>query len=573
MISKTAADIWKDYDPVKESLDIKIISEWEEEGIRFKEVYFTGRSIENGRSRIYAVYSTPVGSGKNPGILHIHGGGQTVNIEWLKFWGGLGYAALSYNWGGEWPNREKYTLWGPFTYANHKKVEPIATKHPSQAYDSWYEWTLAARRAVTFLESQPEVDREKIGVFGISMGGSLVWRIAATDERLKAACAIYGCGWEEQAETFKYGEGVVSEEEKPEVLRWNTQMAPQAYAPYLKAPILYLSGTNDFWGNMERAFDTLDAVPADIERRQAFTPGFNHHIGAGFVMNLPLWMDRWLKTGKDWPQTPRLQISLDSEGVPAAVLLAENMEDIRGVETCYSVENPNAYFRHWRKTESRKMEGSWIASLPVADTGKQVFAFANIAYGSGIVISSNLSVAVPAELGSAKATDSPSGILFDASGELDSDTAGWVTNSPGTNPIPPVPVPLKTIRWKDGRKALALQGNYSLHTYKVGDSKWRGRRGAKLHLQVLSRKDDCFSVVAGCMKGAVDRGTSETFYSSVYIEGKEEWQVIELPESAFHSNEGEDVLKDWSGINYLQIKKPDTQWADAHILFTDIQWV
>lgn len=47
-------------------------------------------------------------------------------------------------------------------------------------------WALGARRALTFLEQQPEVNAEKLGVYGHFMGGKLTVMTAAADDRVKA---------------------------------------------------------------------------------------------------------------------------------------------------------------------------------------------------------------------------------------------------------------------------------------------------------------------------------------------------------------------------------------------------
>jgi dipeptidyl aminopeptidase/acylaminoacyl peptidase len=65
--------------------------------------------------RVYAISSAPIGKKSLPGVLHIHGGGQTVSPGWLRFWNDRGYAALTFNWGGEWPGRDKFTNWGKLT--------------------------------------------------------------------------------------------------------------------------------------------------------------------------------------------------------------------------------------------------------------------------------------------------------------------------------------------------------------------------------------------------------------------------------------------------------------------------
>ena len=52
-----------------------------------------------------------------------------------------------------------------------------------------YLLTLGARRGLTFLEQQAQVDPERIGVYGHSMGGNLTVYVAGTDNRVKFRAA------------------------------------------------------------------------------------------------------------------------------------------------------------------------------------------------------------------------------------------------------------------------------------------------------------------------------------------------------------------------------------------------
>ena len=45
------------------------------------------------------------------------------------------------------------------------------------------------------LATRPEVDRERIGITGISWGGYLTCIVAGIDDRLKCAVPVYGCGF------------------------------------------------------------------------------------------------------------------------------------------------------------------------------------------------------------------------------------------------------------------------------------------------------------------------------------------------------------------------------------------
>ena len=47
-------------------------------------------------------------------------------------------------------------------------------------------------RALDYLCSRPDVDKERIGMTGRSGGGSYSWTVAALDERVKVVCPIAG---------------------------------------------------------------------------------------------------------------------------------------------------------------------------------------------------------------------------------------------------------------------------------------------------------------------------------------------------------------------------------------------
>lgn len=70
---------------------------------------------------------------------------------------------------------------------------PVDTWTPDAAASprnsAWFLCALGARRALTFLERQPEADGERLGVYGHSMGGKITVLTAAADWR--ATCAAH----------------------------------------------------------------------------------------------------------------------------------------------------------------------------------------------------------------------------------------------------------------------------------------------------------------------------------------------------------------------------------------------
>lgn len=248
----TPEAVWAGFDPRKEPLEVEVLKRWTEHGAVHTEFTFTGMTHEGPKVRVYALSSAPEGKKGLPGVLHVHGGGQTVSPYWLRFWNDRGYAALTFNWGGVWPDRDKFTDWGKLTQGNHKDAgaRAMATK-PTVRDSSWYLWTRISRRALTCLERMEGVDPERLGVFGVSVGGSIVWPMAAMDDRVKAACAIYGVGWNTYPDEIGVPDPQAGD---AEASTWRRAMEPESYARLVRRPVLFLDATNDQHGKMDWSY-------------------------------------------------------------------------------------------------------------------------------------------------------------------------------------------------------------------------------------------------------------------------------------------------------------------------------
>ena len=89
---KSIDDLWAGFDPRALPLEIDVIDSRDEGDTHLETIYFTGEVFEGEKTRIFAYLGRPrQPAGKIPGILHIHGGGQTANIDWVRFWVHRGY--------------------------------------------------------------------------------------------------------------------------------------------------------------------------------------------------------------------------------------------------------------------------------------------------------------------------------------------------------------------------------------------------------------------------------------------------------------------------------------------------
>ena len=197
--------LWAGYDPRAEPLDVRIVREWQEDGLTLRYVVYAIGTFRGKPARMVAFYGFPTDGTKLPAVMHMHGGGQRAFLQVVKRYAKRGYATLSVNWGGREMEGAKpddpNTNWGAVDptqnnvagYSNLLPQDNTIDPFPSARNNNWFLLTVGCRRGITFLEQQPEVDADRIGVFGHSMGGRLTGLVSGSDERVKAASPYSNC--------------------------------------------------------------------------------------------------------------------------------------------------------------------------------------------------------------------------------------------------------------------------------------------------------------------------------------------------------------------------------------------
>ena len=198
--------------PRKDVLDTKVVQEWEQDGIVYRYVTYHIGNFKGKPARMAAFFGFPKGEQEVARLCcKSHGGGQRAFLNEVEFYAKRGYACLSINWGGREMENAKdgdpNTDWGAVDptqknvpgYFNLKPGDKYLDPFESPRNNNWYLLTLGARRGLTFLEQQPEVDADRLGVYGHSMGGNLTIYVAGTDNRVKAAApSVGGSGFRTQ---------------------------------------------------------------------------------------------------------------------------------------------------------------------------------------------------------------------------------------------------------------------------------------------------------------------------------------------------------------------------------------
>lgn len=423
-------ELWAGYDPTAEPLEVEITRTWDEGPIRYEQLFFTGETWEGEKVRVFAYRGVQADGSKLPGILHIHGGGQRASLDWVKFWAKRGYAAVSHDFAGRDGERDPAisTDWATAPGNMLKPTLPTTTVDPTPRYSAWYHWILVARRALTLLEQTPQADPAKLGVFGISVGGTLTWMVAGSDARVTAAAPIYGAG----QNSYTYPWQTPADLTDPNQIRFRDTLEPEAYAPLVTCPLLFMNASNDHHGRLDLSMRTLELVTRSAMLREIYTPRAIHHIGLAEAGDLPLWMDLHLKgRGRAWPASPRLDATV-TDGVVRLTVTTDDPMNVNGVQIYYGLNNPIPVSRFYRTLHPAFDNGGvWNAAAPIAGTEDTLYAFANVSYNTGVRLSTRLLRIGPEQLTGAVPTLMHSAGLIDA---MDDDAA-WFWWNADTDPL------------------------------------------------------------------------------------------------------------------------------------------
>jgi acetyl esterase/lipase len=399
-LPSSVQELWADFDPRREPLETEVVREWREDGGVYRHVRFRIGEFKGRPARMAAIYGFPEPRQRPlPAVMHIHGGGQRGSLSEVKFLVARGYAGLSVNWGGDGDGKGPFnavegaqpgdpnTDWAAVdpTQLNARAYSTLQPG-PGQHYEdrqhpknnNWYLLTLGCRRGLTFLEQQPEVDADRLGVHGYSMGGNLTMYVAGTDARVKVAVpAVGGQGWRWQAHDFLGQTARPQDVVDGDVECFRRTLSFESYAPLIRGPVLHRSATNDFHGWMDDVYRTNALIPNPLTR-YSWSPHFNHRLTPEVAVTLPLWLDQHLKAGPALPETPALECRLKTaDGMPVCRVTADPRWPAERCEVFYSVD-PDPRARFWRSAEVTRDGDAFAARLPLDSLDRPVFAFANV---------------------------------------------------------------------------------------------------------------------------------------------------------------------------------------------------
>ena len=568
--------LWAGYDPRSELLDVEVVRQWQEDGLTLRYVTYHIGTFKGKPATMAAFYGFPTDGRQLPALMHMHGGGQRAFLHIVKRYAKRGYAVLSVNWGGR-PMEDAHpddpnTNWGAVDptqnnvggYSNLLPQDNTIDPFPSARNNNWFLLTVGCRRGITFLEQQAEVDADRIGVFGHSMGGRLTGLVAGVDERVKAASpSVGGSGF---LQTNLWGLPGSARPVDGDKDLFRKTIAGQSHLKRVRCPILFLSASNDFNAPMDFVEKGMNLVPHE-RKRTTYAPHLNHRFTPETEVARPLWFDAQLQKRFQFPRSPTAKLILNQDsGIPIFRVVPDTSLPIQRVDVYYGYER-DPRNRFWADGRATSKGGVWTAECPVLDLDEPLFAFANVYYklaehqrleGDPETFAISVSgAAYPDALRDAKvkATEQSRCLIDDFSRGFHD----WYTLN------------------------INNRHHWFLSTRKLADPRWEAPRGAKLSFEI--EPTEAGNTLAVELKTDSWRGYSgrqpDTWTALVPL-AKTGRQRVELAVNDFTNSAGK-TLDDWYGITELIFQsgsksphlsaKDLTSWRGEVPGFFDLRWI
>lgn len=338
-----------DITPLTTNVTYRIV---EDDGA-IQSILFENEPYQGKPTEVFAYLGVPKGQGKTvPGMVCLHGGGGTAFKEWVALWNQRGYAAIAIDFGGRGGDGNRLPNGGP----EQDHEAKFSTTAPWE--DMWtYHAISAVIRANTLLRSLPSVDAARIGITGISWGGYLTCIAAGLDPRFACAIPVYGCGFL-QRNSADVWMTIFAEMTPEQRATWHARCDPSMYLPQATAPMLFVSGTNDFAYPLD-SLEQSCALPKGPVTRCVRRAMPHSHQDGWAPAEIHLFTEQHLNKGEPLPTIlPSVQAddTLRSE--------FRSVRPVRQAYLLYTTDRTKQLDREWHQTPAIINQGSIEATLP-----------------------------------------------------------------------------------------------------------------------------------------------------------------------------------------------------------------
>ena len=332
-------------------LNARVLKTTEQDGIVIEEVQFHSEMDGEKSVDIFALFGYPKGAQHLPAFVWNQSSMAPAGPYFVELGAKRGYAVLCIDY----PLRG-YRSTGGYS-VNGLEVGDDPRKAPLA------HCAIALLKGVTFLESRPEVDRDRIGMAGASWGGFMTTLMVGVDARLKVGSCFFGTG------NLQLGcawfEGPCADPVYAE--RWRSTLDPAWRLAGVKTPISWCTGTNDNFYWMPALMKTYDTIGGP--KHLGLIANWDHGLPPALDDEVIGWLDVYLQGKPAYPQLTPLAVKKSGKGLAASwSFTAPPGRKIVSADLMLSYGEPgNWRSRNWITLPAQMAGKACLTTLPASN--------------------------------------------------------------------------------------------------------------------------------------------------------------------------------------------------------------
>lgn len=538
MTSKT---LWEGFDPAAEPLDIDLIKQTKSDGIVTKQLYFTGRVTQHGKTRVYGVVCSPSGGTNHPAVLLVSNYSAPIELNTLRDLAKRGFAAMSVDLAGR---RDKglHTLYPEeLDYCNESMSDSMFTIKDTVRETKLYEYALCCRRALTYLLDVENVPQVSVLTAGKGVYVGII--VLGIDNRVKNGAILFGNLYrnfpvmEQDENVLDVGKDELERHIAYDTLRqqWIMGLAPQTYAQQIKVPVYVVNSANSPFVDILQTGKQMMRVNGDS--RLLVLPTSMDYLPARYVDSVVHWLKGYLPK-------PRSEIKSfrNQSGDYCISVKTDCPLDKTSLWYCTDFESRA---KHWTKATLTPAEGGYVAKLNLYEKECNIAAFA--VFDEEVAVSTLLLTEKVTAANIIKALN----IIFSGTGKqtlvpLADDMSWWNVN-------------LEPRLDKGYLNILGAKGR-ALATFAINDKSIRINPSFTVVFDVCSNVRQQVKLVAVTKFGEANL----TYSQSLQLVGNGKWEHVTFDKVNFHRDSDGKQLLDSEKVDMLVI------YAENEILVNNI---
>lgn len=366
----TSSTIWENYDPEREALDVNVFKRTVSGGIVEESLFYTGRTLPHGKSRIHAVVCSSEKGSAKPAVLVIGNYSEPIDMDCLRDLARNGFVAMGVDLMGKRPFGVQTLYTDELDHCNDERHSSIFDMSQGVYGNRLYEYALCCRRAITYLCSRS--DATSISVITAGKGAYVGMIVLGVETRVKSAAVLFGSIYRDYPETKLAGEPYDDDSLKQRLdldaigQNWINAFAPQTYAFRIGCPIYVVISANSRYVNLYDTNRTFSRLNEDS--RLLILPTCVDYLPKKYASGVV----QWLK-GATAPRVAEVKAQPVSSGVYRLQIGTDHPIDKTEFWYCTDDE---PYSGNWQRAAALQGEDCYFADVQLNENGSKIAAFA-----------------------------------------------------------------------------------------------------------------------------------------------------------------------------------------------------